>query len=367
MSTILVLPGDGIGKEVCEQAVNVLAWFNDTYQLNLKIESDLVGGAAFDAYGVPLRDETMQAAHNAKAILLGAVGGPQYDNVERDKRPEAALLALRKELDLFANLRPAIVFDPLVDASSLKPEIIKGLDILILRELTAGVYFGLPRGISTLDDGSRTAVDSCTYSEFEISRIADVAFDLARKRQKRVHSVEKANVMETGVLWRDVVSERQQKIATDIDLQHMLADNCSMQLLKHPHQFDVILTDNLFGDMLSDTAAMLTGSLGMLPSASLSGKNAEGKQAAMYEPVHGSAPDIAGQNKANPLATILSLSMMMRYSLDRIDLADNLDKAVNDILNDGLRTFDTATEKDSPSSCSEVGQAVIDKLKNNKE
>ena len=362
MTNILVLPGDGIGSEVCEQAVSVLSWFDRNYQLNLSIETELVGGVAYDAYGVPLHEKTLNKAFDADAILLGAVGSPQYDNLERDKRPEAALLSLRKELDLFANLRPAIVFDALINASSLKPEFVSGLDILIIRELTAGVYFGLPRGISTQNDGSKIAVDTCSYTENEISRIANVAFDLARKRNLLVHSVEKANVMETGVLWRQVVSEYHRKNANDITLHHMLADNCSMQLLRNPKQFDVILTDNLFGDMLSDTAAMLTGSLGMLPSASLGEKKLNKKQHAMYEPVHGSAPDIAGQNKANPIATILSVAMMLKYSLNRNDLAHMLENAVKESLNDGIRTFDTANNTDSPSSCSETGQAIIYKL-----
>ena len=361
---ILVLPGDGIGAEVCAEALRVLDWFGNSFSLDLNIEEGLVGGASYDVHGVPLTEETLEKAKAADAVLFGAVGGPAYDRVLREHRPEAALLTLRKELDLFANLRPALVFAPLADASSLKADLVTGLDILILRELTSGVYFGKPRGITTNEDGSRTAVDTCAYTEHEITRIAEVGFDLAAQRSGLLHSVEKANVMETGVLWREIVTDlHAKKYADTITLQHMLADNCSMQLVRYPKQFDVILTDNLFGDMLSDTVAMVTGSLGMLPSASLGAKDPiTKKQPALYEPVHGSAPDIAGQNKANPLATILSVAMMLKYSFRREDLSTLLTQAVEDALADGIRSGDTAIEGEKVSSCREVGNAILEKL-----
>ena len=302
-SKILVLPGDGIGVEVADQAIRVIDKLN-TLGLNATYEKELVGGASYDANGEPLTSEVLEKAKQSDAILLGAVGGSQWDNVERSKRPEAGLLGLRKELELFANLRPALVFEALASASTLKDEVVSNLDIMIVRELTGGVYFGQPRGIENTAEGKK-AIDTQVYYDYEIDRIARVAFDLARKRNNKVTSVEKANVMETGVLWRQVVKETHEDFS-DVQLENMLADNCAMQLVRNPKQFDVIVTDNLFGDLLSDCAAMLTGSLGMLPSASL-GAEINGKRHGLFEPVHGSAPDIAGQDKANPIATILSL------------------------------------------------------------
>ena len=297
---ILVLPGDGIGNEVMAEALKIIDWLSKTRSMSFDISERLVGGTAYDKEGDSISDETMQEALDADAVLFGAVGGPQWDNVEREKRPEAALLRLRKELDLFANLRPAVVFDALAEASPLKLNLVKGLDILILRELTSGVYFGQPRGVSKINDNEEKAIDTQSYTTSEITRITRVAFDLAKLRDNKVTSVEKANVMETGVLWREVV-KKTHKDFSDITLENMLADNCAMQLVRNPKQFDVIVTDNLFGDLLSDCAAMLTGSLGMLPSASL-GAEKNGKRHGLFEPVHGSAPDIAGEDKANPIA-----------------------------------------------------------------
>ena len=341
--TLLMLPGDGIGPEVVGEVRRIVDWLDHRRSVTFNVTEGLVGGAAYDAHGVALTDETMADAAAADAVLLGAVGGPKWDDVPRQHRPEAGLLRLRKDMDLFANLRPAIVFDALIDASTLKPDVIRGLDILILRELTSGVYFGEPRGPQTLPDGTERVIDTQAYTRGEIERIAHVAFDLAAKRSSKVASAEKSNVMETGAFWRQVVGE----VAAEypqIEFSHILADNCAMQLLRDPHQFDVIVTDNLFGDMLSDEAAMLTGSLGMLPSASLGAPDpTTGKRHALYEPVHGSAPDIAGQAKANPLATILSFSMMLRYSFDMQEDADILEASVQDVLSQGLRTADIAS------------------------
>jgi 3-isopropylmalate dehydrogenase len=323
-SKILVLPGDGIGVEVADQAIRVIDKLNEL-GLDATYEKELVGGASYDANGEPLTPEVLEKAKQSDAILLGAVGGSKWDNVERSKRPEAGLLGLRKELELFANLRPALVFEALASASTLKDEVVSNLDIMIVRELTGGVYFGQPRGIEDTSDGKK-AVDTQVYYDYEIDRIARVAFDLARKRNNKVTSVEKANVMETGVLWRQVVKDTHQDFS-DVQLENMLADNCAMQLVRNPKQFDVIVTDNLFGDLLSDCAAMLTGSLGMLPSASLGAEN-NGKRHGLFEPVHGSAPDIAGQDKANPIATILSLSMMLKYNLNQSELSDKVEGAV---------------------------------------
>lgn len=360
----MMLAGDGIGPEVMAEVTKLANWLNNHDDIGLELEDDLVGGAAIDAHNVPVTDETITKCKDADAVMLGAVGGPKWDNVEYNIRPEAGLLKIRKELDLFANLRPALVFDALIDASSLKPEIVKGLDILIVRELTGGVYFGEPRGIETLPDGQERGFNTQTYTTSEIQRVTEVAFDMARKRSKKVTSCEKANVMESGKLWRKVVTELH-KDHQDIELSHMYADNCAMQLLRNPKQFDVIVTDNLFGDILSDEAAMLTGSLGMLPSASLGAEDpATGKRFAMYEPVHGSAPDIAGQGKANPLATILSFAMCLRYSLNRGALADKIEQAAQDILNNGLRTADIMVEGCQQISTSEMGDAMIDTLKN---
>lgn len=355
---LVILPGDGIGPEIVAEAAKVVGWLKDNADFDIEIEHDLIGGQAYDEYGEPLADSTLEKCRSAKAILMGSVGGPKWDGVEYNKRPEAGLLRIRKELNLFANLRPALVFDALVDASSLKPEIVKGLDILIVRELTGGVYFGEPRGIEDLGNGERRGYNTQVYTTSEIKRIGAVAFDLARKRSNKVTSCEKCNVMESGMLWREDITALHASAYDDVSLEHMLADNCAMQLLRNPSQFDVIVTDNLFGDILSDEAAMLTGSLGMLPSASLS----EPGQPGLYEPVHGSAPDIAGQNKANPLATILSLSMALRYSFERGDLADMVEAAVKDVLDSGKRTGDIMSEGCTEVSCSEMGEAVCSAL-----
>lgn len=358
-SKILILPGDGIGVEVADQAIRVIDKLND-HGLNANYEKDLVGGASYDENGEPLTEAVLEKAKQSDAILLGAVGGSKWDNVERSKRPEAGLLGLRKELELFANLRPALVFEALVSASTLKNEVVNNLDIMIVRELTGGVYFGQPRGIEDTENGQK-AIDTQIYYDYEIDRIARVAFDLARKRNNKVTSVEKANVMETGVLWRSVVKETHSDFS-DVQLENMLADNCAMQLVRNPKQFDVIVTDNLFGDLLSDCAAMLTGSLGMLPSASLGAEN-NGKRYGLFEPVHGSAPDIAGKDKANPIATILSLSMMLKYNLNKPELSDKVENAVQQVLSDGFRTGDIYTDDNqSLVSCSKMGDLIIERI-----
>ncbi|MBY0430204.1 MAG: 3-isopropylmalate dehydrogenase, partial [Rhodospirillales bacterium] len=311
MKKLLMLPGDGIGPEVMAQVRRVIDWMAKKRKIEFDVEEGLVGGCAYDAHGTPLTDKTMAEAMAADAVLLGAVGGPKWDNLPFEVKPERGLLRLRKEMDLFANLRPAVVFDALAEASTLKTDLVTGLDIMIVRELTGGVYFGEPRGIETLPNGERKGVDTQVYTTSEIIRIARVAFELARKRGNKVHSVEKSNVMRSGVLWREEVQKLHDAEYADVGLEHMYADNCAMQLVRRPKQFDVIVTDNLFGDILSDCAAMLTGSLGMLPSASLGAADAQGKRKALYEPVHGSAPDIAGKDMANPLATLQSFSMML--------------------------------------------------------
>lgn len=358
-ASLLLLPGDGIGPEAIAELSRVIEWFSKNRDITFNITEDDLGGAAYDRYGTPLADKTLQKAKEVDAIVMGSVGGPQWDNVERHLRPEAGLLTLRKELDLFANLRPATCRPALASASSLHEELVSGLDILILRELTAGVYFGEPRGIETTPEGRR-ALDTQVYFESEIERLLRVGFDLASKRGGKLHSVEKANVMETGVFWREIAT-RVGKDYPSITLEHMYADNCAMQLVREPKQFDVIATDNLFGDILSDCAAMLTGSLGMLPSASL-GSEIDGKRAALYEPVHGSAPDIAGQGKANPLATILSFAMCLRYSFDRQKDADLLELAVDKVLGADIRTIDIAAKNVAPVSTSEMGSAILDAL-----
>ena len=345
--------------EVADQAIRVIEKLNEQ-GLNASYEKDLVGGASYDVNGEPLTNSVLEKAKNSDAVLLGAVGGSKWDDVERSKRPEAGLLGLRKELELFANLRPALVFDALVSASTLKNEVVNNLDIMIVRELTGGVYFGQPRGIEDTPNGKK-AIDTQIYYDYEIDRIARVAFDLARKRNNKVTSVEKANVMETGVLWREIVKETH-KDFSDITLENMLADNCAMQLVRNPKQFDVIVTDNLFGDLLSDCAAMLTGSLGMLPSASL-GEEKNGKRHGLFEPVHGSAPDIAGQDKANPIATILSLSMMLKYNLNKPELSNKVESAVQQILSEGYRTGDIYTNEDQTLvSCSKMGDLIIERI-----
>ena len=358
----LLLPGDGIGPEVIGEVKKIIQWFNKNKSLDFEIDEDLAGGVSYDKHGTPITDEVFYKALECEAIILGAVGGPKWDDVEFSKKPERALLKLRKELKLFANLRPAICFKQLVDASTLKPEIVSGLDIMIVRELTGGIYFGEPRGIKPIDNGERKGINTHSYTTSEIQRVARVAFDLARKRKNKVTSCEKSNVMEAGLLWKEEVQELHEKEFRDVELNHMLADNCAMQLLRYPKQFDVIVTDNSFGDMLSDQASMLTGSLGLLPSASLGAKNKEGKMRAMYEPIHGSAPDIAGKGIANPIATILSFAMALKYSLDLDKEADVLEKAVQTVLDEGLRTKDISSKGTKEVSTSEMGDAIISKL-----
>ena len=360
---ILLLPGDGIGQEVVAEVKKIIKWFNSKKSLDFDIDEDLVGGAAYDKHKNPITDEVFYKALESEAVILGAVGGPKYDNLEFSKRPERALLKLRKELKLFANLRPAICFKQLVDASSLKPEIVSGLDIMIVRELTGGIYFGEPRGIKLIENGERKGINTHSYTTNEIIRVARVAFELAKKRGKKVTSCEKSNVMEAGVLWREEVQSLKDKEFKDIELNHMLADNCAMQLLRNPKQFDVIVTDILFGDILSDEASMLTGSLGLLPSASLGAKDKNGNIRSMYEPVHGSAPDIAGKGIANPIASILSFAMALRYSLNLDKEADILEKAVQEVLDEGLRTKDIISKGMKEVSTSQMGDAIISKLK----
>lgn len=354
---ILILAGDGIGPEIMGAAEQVLAVINQKFSLELSWSHGLLGGCSIDAFGVPLADETLETARAADAILLGAVGGYKWDAIERSIRPERGLLKIRSELNLFANLRPAILYPQLADASSLKPEIVAGLDILIVRELTGGIYFGQPRGIRTLDNGEREGFNTDVYRESEIKRIARVAFEMARLRGGKVCSVDKANVLEVTELWKQVVTELQQAEYPDIALSHMYVDNAAMQLVKAPKQFDVMVTGNLFGDILSDEASMLTGSIGMLPSASL---DANGK--GMYEPCHGSAPDIAGQNIANPLATILSVAMMLRYTFKQEAAAKAIEDAVGRVLDQGLRTGDIMSAGMTKVGTKEMGAAVVKAL-----
>jgi 3-isopropylmalate dehydrogenase len=361
MSTpsLLILAGDGIGPEVMIEVRKIIGWFGANRGLKFDVTEDLVGGAAYDKHGTPLTDETMAKAQSVDAVLLGAVGGPKYDKLDFSVKPERGLLRLRKEMDLFANLRPAQCFDALADFSSLKKDVVAGLDIMIIRELTSGVYFGEPRGIFK-EGNERVGINTQRYTESEIARVARSAFEMARRRNNKVCSMEKANVMESGILWRDVVQEVHDAEYPDVELSHMYADAGAMQLTRWPKQFDVIVTDNLFGDLLSDLAAMLTGSLGMLPSASLGLPMANGRPKALYEPVHGSAPDIAGQGKANPCACILSFAMALRYSFDQGDEATRLEKAVENVLADGIRTADLMQSKDgTPATTTEMGDAVI--------
>lgn len=357
--SLLILAGDGIGPEVMAQVKRVIGWFGDKRNLAFDVSEDLVGGAAYDAHGTPLHDDTMARALEADAVLLGAVGGPKYDDLDFSVKPERGLLRLRKEMDLFSNLRPAQCFDALADFSSLKKDVVAGLDIMIVRELTSGVYFGEPRGI--FEEGNeRVGINTQRYTEGEIDRVARSAFELARRRSGKVCSMEKANVMESGILWREVVQKVRDADYPDIELSHMYADNGAMQLVRAPKQFDVILTDNLFGDILSDCAAMLTGSLGMLPSASLGAPTDGGPPRALYEPVHGSAPDIAGQGKANPIACILSFAMALRYSFDQGDEAARLEAAIEKVLADGARTADLMGEEGgTPISTTEMGDAIL--------
>jgi len=360
--SLLILPGDGIGPEVMDEVKRLIEWFDRKRLVRFEIGEGLVGGAAYEAEGTPLSDATMRRALEADAVLFGAVGGPKWDALPFAARPERGLLRLRKEMGLFANLRPAFVFDSLIGASTLKPEVIRGLDILILRELTGGVYFGEPRGIETLADGTRRGVNTQVYTTEEIVRVGRVGFELARKRRNHVCSVEKANVMESGELWRQEMQKLHDSDYPDVELSHMYADNCAMQLVRNPRQFDVIVTDNLFGDILSDCAAMLTGSLGMLPSASLGAPDSGGRRKALYEPVHGSAPDIAGKNMANPLASILSFGMMLRYSFDMTEQADMVDKAVANALDRGVRTSDILQPNTARISTHVMGDTILREL-----
>ncbi len=356
MANILVLPGDGIGKEIVAEALKVLNCLNEYFNLNANIEYGLIGGSAYDEVGNPLPNATINLAKKSDAILLGAVGGYKWDDLPRDKRPERGLLAIRSELNLFANLRPALLYPQLVDASALKPDIVSGLDIMIVRELVGGIYFGKPRGI-TKKDGQRFGFNSATYYESEIKRIAHTAFQIAKKRGNKVCSIDKANVLEVCELWREVVADVAKEYQ-QVELSNMYVDNAAMQLIREPKQFDVIVTSNLFGDILSDCAAMLTGSIGMLPSASLNEDNL-----GIYEPIHGSAPDIAGKNIANPLATILSVAMMLRYSLDNNLLANKIEQAVSMVLEQGYRTTDIANNNDNIISTSVMGDEVVNVLK----
>jgi 3-isopropylmalate dehydrogenase len=360
---LLLLPGDGIGPEVMGEVERLIDWVNASGIASIETETDLVGGAAYDAHGEAVSDATMKTALAADAVILGAVGGPKWDGVPYDNRPEAGLLRLRKDLELFANLRPAICYPALADASSLKRELVEGLDLMFVRELTGGVYFGEPKEITDLGDGQKRAVDTQVYETYEIDRIAAVAFELARKRRNLVHSAEKRNVMKTGVLWNEVVTRVHKERYPDVKLEHILADNCAMQLVRAPKQFDVIVTDNLFGDVLSDEAAMATGSLGMLPSASLGAADDKGMRRAMYEPVHGSAPDIAGNGVANPIATIASFAMCLRYSFDLSDAADAIEKAIADVLDQGLRTADIKQDGCKTVGTREMGDAILSALR----
>lgn len=354
---ILVLPGDGIGPEIINEAVKVLSVVNEKYKLGFELVEDALGGAAIDKYGVPLADSTLDTARKVDAVLLGSVGGPKWDNLERSIRPEKGLLKIRSALGLFANLRPALLYPQLAVASSLKAEVVAGLDLLIVRELTGGIYFGEPRGIRTLENGERQGYNTLPYTESEIRRIVRVGFEMAQIRNKKLCSVDKANVMEASQLWREVANELA-KDYPDVELSHMYVDNAAMQLVRAPKQFDVIVTENMFGDILSDQASMLTGSIGMLPSASLDANNK-----GMYEPSHGSAPDIAGQNIANPLATILSVSMMLRYTFKHIEAANLIEKAVGLTLDKGIRTADIMSIGCDKVSTTAMGNAVVAELK----
>ena len=358
---ILVLPGDGIGPEIMREVMRVIEFFDKRHIASFEVSEGLVGGSAYDASGTPLTDETLAQAQASDAVLFGSVGGPKWETLPFELQPERGLLRLRKEMDLFANLRPAMVFEALADASSLKRELVAGLDLMIVRELTGGIYFGEPRGIETMPDGSRRGINTEVYSEAEIERVVRAGFELAKKRQHRLCEVDKANVMESGILWREV-ARRVHADYPDVELSFMYADNCAMQLVRNPKQFDVIVTSNLFGDLLSDCAAMLTGSLGMLPSASLGAADATGRRKALYEPVHGSAPDIAGKGVANPLACVLSFAMMLRYSFDLAEEADLVEKAVADALAAGARTADIRQPNTASISTRDMGDTILREL-----
>jgi 3-isopropylmalate dehydrogenase len=359
---LLVLPGDGIGPEVMHEVGRIITWMERRRGIGFDISEDRVGGAAIDAIGKPIAEETVARAKEADAVLFGAVGGPKWDKLGFDMRPEIAILTLRRELGLFANLRPAVVLDPLVNASTLKPEVIRGLDLMIVRESTGGLYFGEPRGIETLPDGRKRGVNTEVYATDEIERVARVGFDLARKRRGRLCSVEKANVMESGLLWRQTVTELHAKEYSDVELSHMYADNCAMQLVRNPLQFDVIVTSNLFGDILSDLASMLTGSLGMLPSATIGAPAVGGKRHALYEPIHGSAPDIAGRGIANPMAQVLSFAMLLRFSFELDDDAALIERACTNVLASGLRTADIMAPNCAKVGTKVMGEAIVREL-----
>jgi 3-isopropylmalate dehydrogenase len=360
---LLLLPGDGIGPEVMAEVKRLIDWLNGQGIASFETEQGLVGGSAYDVHKVSITDDTMAKAKAADAIIFGSVGGPKWDSVPYEARPEAGLLRLRKDLGLFGNLRPAVCYPALADASSLKRDIVEGLDIMIVRELTGGVYFGEPKTITDLGNGQKRAVDTQVYDTYEIERIGRVAFDLARKRRNKVTSMEKRNVMKSGVLWNEVMTQLHAREYKDVTLEHQLADSGGMNLVKSPKQFDVIVTDNLFGDMLSDIAAMLTGSLGMLPSASLGEVDAKTKKRrALYEPVHGSAPDIAGKGLANPIAMLASFGMALRYSFDMGALADKLDAAIAAVLASGLRTADIKSEGTKAASTTEMGEAILSEM-----
>lgn len=359
---LLMLPGDGIGPEVMREVAAMLEWLDRKRIASFDVSEGLVGGASIDAEGTPITPDLVARAKASDAVLFGAVGGPKWDKLGFDMRPEIAILTLRRELGLFANLRPAPVFEPLIEASTLKPEVVRGLDLMIVRESTGGIYFGEPRGVETLPDGQKRGINTEVYTTGEIERVARVAFDLARQRQGRVCSVEKANVMESGLLWRQTVTALGAAEYPDVALSHMYADNCAMQLVRNPRQFDVIVTGNLFGDLLSDLASMCTGSLGMLPSATLGAPDPSGRRLALYEPIHGSAPDIAGKGIANPLAQTLSLAMLLRYSFDMKEEAALVENAVTAVLEQGLRTADIMQEGKTRVTTAEMGAAVMREL-----
>jgi 3-isopropylmalate dehydrogenase len=359
---LLILPGDGIGPEVMREVRRVIDWMDRRRMVTFDVSDDQVGGAGIDTYGTPITDATMQKARDADAILFGSVGGPKWDSLGFQLRPEIAILRLRKELDLFANLRPAIVLDPLVDASTLKPDVVRGLDLMIVRESTGGIYFGEPRGVETLPSGEKRGFDTETYTTSEIERVSRIAFELARKRQNRVCSVEKANVMQSGLFWRQTVTALREREFPDVELSHMYADNCAMQLVRNPRQFDVIVTSNLFGDLLSDLASMLTGSLGMLPSATLGAVQPSGKRHALYEPIHGSAPDIAGKGIANPLGQLLSFGMLLRYSFGMEEDAALIERACTNVLKNGLRTADIMAPGSARVGTGVMGESILREL-----
>jgi 3-isopropylmalate dehydrogenase len=359
MPKILLLPGDGIGSEVTNESTRILNFLNERENLGLEFEEALFGGACLDAKKVPITDQTIEIAKESDAVLMGAVGGPKWDELPHEIRPERGLLRIRKELDAFANLRPAVVFEPLKNASTLKNEIVEGVDIMVVRELTGGIYFGTPRGIENLDDSEKKGTNTLSYTTYEIKRIARIAFEISSKRGRKVTSVDKANVLEVMQLWRDTVTEVKENEFPEVELEHLYVDNAAMQLIRRPKSFDVILAGNMFGDIISDEAAQLTGSLGMLPSASI------GTHGAIYEPVHGSAPDIAGQNIANPIASILTAAMMLKYSLNMDSLANKINKSVDNVLQSGYRTADIYEQGTKKVGCTEIGNLILEDLKTN--